>query len=100
MNPFLSLYPVVSSVKLAREMLFSKDLTDEKAVEYKSKLQDESYRAYIDVMTVPLRRPRNTGILTLVLGAEKDRIFVPGQVRATARLFKLRLRFFCQWDMT
>ena len=93
-NLFLSLYPVVSTVKLAREMLFYEALTQEKVTEYKSKLQDESYRAYIDMMTVPLRQPKNRGIPTLVLGAEKDRIFTPGQVQATARRFKVETQIF------
>jgi len=48
-------------------------------------LQDESYRAYLDMMVFSLPRPGRIRVPVLVLGGELDRTFIPREVRAMGR---------------
>jgi alpha-beta hydrolase superfamily lysophospholipase len=48
--------------------------------------QDESYRAFLDMMT-RLPRPGRVKVPVRVLGAAEDGIFTPGEVARTARAY-------------
>lgn len=86
-NLQLRLWPIVSTPALAKDALFGDDLDDAQVTSYHSKLGDESYRAYLDMM---FRRPRPDRVTVpmLVMGAGRDRIFTVDEVEATARAYR------------
>jgi len=85
-NARLSLYPVVETPVLAREYLFSPHTPPEIVAAVHPRLQDESYRAFLDMMT-RLPRPGRVKVPVRVLGAAEDAIFHPGEVQRTARAY-------------
>ena len=85
-NLRLSLYPVVETPALAREYLFSPHTPAELVATVQARLQDESYRAFLDMMT-RLPRPGRVKVPLRVLGAAEDGIFTPGEVARTARAY-------------
>jgi len=86
-NLTLSLYPLVASVELAREAFFSEDLSDAQVRAYAGRLQDESYLAFLDMLALNLPKPATVKTPLLVLGGERDIIFRPEEIAATARAY-------------
>ena len=80
----LRLWAIVGTPGLARDALFPKDMSEADTDRYWSRLQDESYLAYADLLA--FRRPRPERVMTpiLVVGGEADRIFTPAEMRRTA----------------
>ena len=83
----LSLLPMVSTPEMAREAFFSADMPGEEVIRYTSRLQDESFRAYLDAMALNLPRPRRVNAPVLVLGAADDGLISQTEVAATARAY-------------
>lgn len=48
-NLTLSLYPVVSTPALARDLFFSESMSEEKVRDYQARMSDESYRSFLDM---------------------------------------------------
>ncbi|MGD0142979.1 MAG: alpha/beta fold hydrolase [Rhizomicrobium sp.] len=86
-NLTFSLYPLVATPELAREAFFSPELDDASLRSYWSKLQDESFRGFLDMLALDLPRPARVRTPLLVLGGAKDSIFYPWQIDATARAY-------------
>jgi pimeloyl-ACP methyl ester carboxylesterase len=93
-NLTMSLIHVVSTPALVRESLFSADLPQEKVETYAARLQDESYRAYIDALVLNLPRPKRVNTPVLVLGASEDFFFPPGEVKRTGRDYHTQAEIF------
>jgi pimeloyl-ACP methyl ester carboxylesterase len=93
-NLTLSMFPVVSTPQLAREAFFSADMPEEKLKSYFSQLQDESYRAYLEMMGLSLPRPKLVKTPLLVLGAANDGLISRGDIEATARAYGARAEVF------
>jgi len=55
---------------------------------YYSLLQDESYRAYLDMMGLSLPRPERVRTPMLVMGAADDCLVSPSEVETTARAYQ------------
>lgn len=79
------LYPMVETVARARDVLFSRETPAERVAELHPRLQDESYRAYLQMLFVPVRRRPAAPCPVLVLGAAEDALIDTADVRATAR---------------
>ena len=86
-NLTMTMYPMVSTPALAREAFFSADLPEAALNAYWAKLQDESFTGFLDMLMLDLPKPVKTPPPVLVLGAERDSIFGPDAVNATARRF-------------
>lgn len=86
-NATWSLYPLVSTDELARELFFSDGLDDVTVTGYAARLQDESYLAFLDMLVLDLPRPRRVDTEVLVIGGEKDAIFPPPEVQRTAKAY-------------
>ena len=86
-NLTLSMYPVVSTPDLCREMLFSEGISEQEVGKYFRLLQDESFRAYLDMMFLSLPRPKRVKTPVLVLGAANDKVISVGEVESTARAY-------------
>lgn len=90
----LSMSPMVSTPLLAQEAFFSADMHREKVAKYYSLLQDESFRAYLDMLVLNLPRPQQMESPLLVLGAEDDMMISTDEVKATARAYGVEATLF------
>jgi len=83
----LRLYPVVGTPALAGEALFSADMPEDKVAAYHPRLQDESFRSYLDELGLNLVRPKRVKTPLLVIGAQNDMVIPLKAVHATARAY-------------
>jgi pimeloyl-ACP methyl ester carboxylesterase len=93
-NLQLRLWPIVETLELAHDAFFSADLPREQVQKHYVRLQDESYRAYMDMMLFQLPRPRRVKTPLLVLGGADDKIFSVGEVESTARAYQTQAQIF------
>jgi alpha-beta hydrolase superfamily lysophospholipase len=61
---------------------------------YYKKLDDESFRMFIDLLGLNLAHPKKVKTPLLILGAEKDNAITPDQVHATARAYGTQAEIF------
>jgi alpha-beta hydrolase superfamily lysophospholipase len=85
---------IVSTASLAREAFFSADVPSDQLDKYFAQLQDESFLAFLDMIAFSLPRPQKVQVPMLVLGAERDTIFSPDEIRATARAYHTQAEIF------
>jgi alpha-beta hydrolase superfamily lysophospholipase len=88
------MYPVVETPVRTRWALFSEDFPEEKLLDYHKYMNDESFRAFIDLLGLNLAHPKRVKSPMLVLGAEKDTVISQRDVRATARAYNNNAEFF------
>ncbi len=93
-NLTLSLYPIISTPRLARDAFFSKDLPEEKLAAYFSRMQNESYRAFLDLLAFVRPKPELINTPMLVLGAAEDTIFTQKEIESTARAYGAQAEIF------
>jgi alpha-beta hydrolase superfamily lysophospholipase len=93
-NLTLSMFPVVSTPRLAQEAFFSVDMPEEKMKAYIAQLQDESYRTYLDMLGLNLPQPKRIKVPLLVLGAENDMMISRQEVAATGRAYRVESESF------
>lgn len=86
-NIGLRLWPIVATPALARDAFFPSDMPEAQSDRYWSRLQDESYLAYLDMVAFRTPRPGRVSTPMLVVGGEADRIFSPGEMRRTATAY-------------
>ncbi len=92
-NLTLNLYPIISTPALTREAFFSPDMPEEKVRAYFAHMQDESYRAFID-MLLGSPRPGREKLPVLVMGGARDTIYTRKEFEATARAYGTRAEIF------
>ncbi len=90
----LRMYPVVETPEAARWALFSNDMPKKQLLKYYKKLNDESFRMFIDLLGLNLAHPKMIKSPLLILGAENDNAITPDQVHATARGYNLSAEIF------
>jgi pimeloyl-ACP methyl ester carboxylesterase len=90
----LTLYPLVSTPDLTREAFFSPGLSQDKLMSYFAQLQDESYRAFLDMMMFNLPKSGRINTPIQVIGAENDTIFSHNEIEATARAYRTKAEIF------
>ncbi len=93
-NASLSLRPLVGTPALVREAFFSKSMSEEKVQRYFERMQDESYRAFLDMLMLDLRKPAKVRTPLMVMGGETDTIFSRRQVDGTAASYGVTARMF------
>jgi pimeloyl-ACP methyl ester carboxylesterase len=94
-NATMSLAPAVATPELARDLFFSASVPDVQVNLYQQRLQDESYRAYLDMLALDLVRTKHVNrVPTLVLGAEHDAIVTQRQIRRRAALYGAEVQIF------
>ena len=82
-----SLFPLVETPQLAREAFFSADIPYEELLVYWKQMQDDSYRAFLDMAALNLPRPAKVKTPLLVLGAARDNMLKPSEIWATAQAY-------------
>lgn len=90
----LRLYPVVETPEAARWALFSTDMPKKQMLKYYKKLDDESFRMFIDLLGLNRANPKKVKTPLLILGAENDNAISPDQVHATARAYGMQAEIF------
>lgn len=93
-NLMMSMYPMFGTPQLAQEALFSADMPIDKVMTYTSMLQDESYRAYLDMMGLNLPRPERVSTPILVMGAADDRLISTSEIESTAKAYHTKAEIF------
>lgn len=92
-----SLLPLVNTLALTRESFFTSTTDDAIVRATLSRIQDESYWAFLDMIVFSLPRParvlRNP-VPMLLLGAAGDGIFTPAEIRRTARAYRSEAEMF------
>jgi len=86
-NLTMSLLPMIATPELVGEAFFSKDLPKELLLEYWKQTQDDSFRAFLDMVALDLPKPEKVKTPLLVLGAARDNMIGPREVEATARAY-------------
>lgn len=89
-NVTLSLLPVIATPELAREAFFSADLPEQELRAYWSRMQDEPFRAFLDMVVLDLPKPAKVRTPVLVVGVGRDNMITPGEIEATARAYRTR----------
>ncbi len=82
-----SLMPLIAAPALAREAYFSADVPDDQLASYWKQMQDESYRAFLDMVALDLPNPHKVKTPLLVLGVARDNMLSASEIRATARAY-------------
>ena len=90
----MSLFPVVGNLERCRELFYSSNLPEEELKLYYSRLQDESFRAYLDAMLLSLPEPNRVKTRMLVLGAAQDQVVKPADVKKYAAAFNTKEHIF------
>ncbi len=93
----LQMWPsaIVATPQLARDALFSSRMPADQVAAYFSKLQDESFLVFLDMMFLRLPRPhRVKGVPMLVLDCSGDAQFTPAEVLAMARAYHAESEIF------
>ena len=90
----LRMYPIIGTPELAREALFSSDMPQKQVEDYASRLQDESFRAFLDLLIPYRSHPEQIRTPLLVLGAAEDRFILPKEVAATASALGVKAEMF------
>lgn len=90
----LSMSPIVSTPELVQEAFFSAQMPKEKVMAYFSRLQEESFRAFLDMLALNLPHVSRIDSPLLVLGAKNDRMISTKEVEATARAFCVKAELF------
>ncbi len=89
-----SMWPVVATPELAREGFFSASMPEAQVRAYHGRLQNEAYRAYLDLVIFNLPRPKRVRTPMLVLGARRDTFISVADVESTARAYGTQAEFF------
>jgi pimeloyl-ACP methyl ester carboxylesterase len=94
-NLTLSTHPVVATPERYQELFFCTDIPETQLASWCARLQDESYRAYIEMILSGLRPPGPiTDTPLLVLGGTDDVAISRGEVEATARRHNTQAELF------
>jgi len=93
-NATLKLYPIVGTQELTREAFFSSQMHEETVKTYYHRMQNESYRAFLDMMLLKLPRPGRVKTPMLVLGAANDTIFSQKEIKASAQAYRTQAEIF------
>jgi pimeloyl-ACP methyl ester carboxylesterase len=86
-NLTFSLFPLIATPQLAREAFFSEDVPEQQLLEYWKQMQDDSFRAFLDMVALDLPKPVRVKTRLLVLGVARDNMIAPGEIEATARAY-------------
>ena len=89
-NPF----HIVGTPELYKEAFFSANIPESELTQYHARVQDDSYRALVDMNFLNLPRPEMVNTPMLVLGTTDDNMVASSEVQATANAYNTHAEFF------
>jgi len=90
----LSTYPIMKNPQHAREWLLSASVSKSDLADLHAQLQDEAFRASLDLLLLNLPRPHLVKTPIAVLGAANDAIFSNAEVQRTAGAYGVQATIF------
>jgi len=81
--------------ELYREAFFSPAMPESELTGYHSRVPDESFRAYVDMMALDLPHPEKVNTPMLVLGSTTDTMFTTDEFMATAKTYNTNAELLC-----
>lgn len=90
----LTPYHLVGTPELAQTQFFSASMPRQEVEHYFSQIQNESYRAILDMALFGLPRPGRVKTPVLVLGAADDAIITQYEVQQTAKTYQAPVEIF------
>ncbi|WP_344938321.1 alpha/beta hydrolase [Zhongshania borealis] len=93
-NLLLRPYLIIGKPEFAREWFFSPTISSDALSAHFSKLQNESFRAALDMLGLNLPAPSKVRSPIAVLGGEMDQIFTVAEVLATASAYGVKAKIF------
>ncbi len=88
------LNPLIESPEVAKWAFFSDDFPQDQFLKYYEKMNDESFRMFIELLGLILADPKKVKTPLLILGAEKDTVIPPVDVHKTARAYNTTAEIF------
>ena len=88
------LHPVVETPESTRWAFFSADMPQEQLLKYHTKMNDESFRMYLDLLGLNLVRTKRVKTPLLVLGAKEDTVISNHDVEKTAQAYNTKAELF------
>jgi pimeloyl-ACP methyl ester carboxylesterase len=88
-----SLRPIIATDALVRDLFFTPETSPEIVEHCRAHLQDESYRAFLELVFGSVNVAR-TDAPVLVLGAERDGILEPAEIRKLAAAYRTEAEIF------
>ncbi len=86
-----SFIPVFNNKQKAKKLMFAPTVTDELIDEVVPRMQDESFRAYIDMMLLNLPSTKPTNVPLLMIGGADDFLVRPNSLKKAAAKLKVEL---------
>lgn len=86
-NLLRTLTPIFKNPILASRYMFSQKTDMNKVINVVAKMQDDSYRAYLDCLFLDLPNPKKVTTPIMVIGGEADFLFPPEDIKATAKAY-------------
>lgn len=93
-NLTFSLIHRISTPELYKEAFFSANIPESELTTYHARVQDDSYRAIVDMNFLNLPRPEKINTPMLVLGTTADAQVTSDEVEVTAKAYNTRAEFF------
>jgi pimeloyl-ACP methyl ester carboxylesterase len=95
-NLTFNLQHTISTPERYREFFYSEDFPERELKRYHEivKEQDESMRAFLDMVCLALPRPKRVRTKMLVLGSADDNLIYPQEVISTAKAYNTKAEFF------
>ena len=90
----LNLHHIIATPEQTQFAFFSKDMPLVTVRKYHAQMNNESFRAYLDMLGLNLARPQRVKAPLLVIGAERDAVISKKAVRDTARAYGTRAEMF------
>lgn len=88
------LNPLIESPEMTQWAFFSKDFPRDRLLKYHAKMNDESFRMFIELLGLKLANPKKVKTSLLVLGAENDTVVPPVDVHKTALAYRTTAEIF------
>ena len=90
MRPYL----ILRNPNHARHWLFSPGMSQQALAEHHAQLQEESYRAALDMLALNLPKPHLVNTPVAVLGGADDQIISVSEIEQTARAYGVEPKIF------
>ncbi|HMO31376.1 MAG TPA: alpha/beta fold hydrolase [Lacibacter sp.] len=90
----LSFVPVFNNRERASRLLFGPATPDQRMQDVIARMQDESFRAYLDLFLPLSSRQQPNGVPLLLIGGQADALITPASLQQSARRLQAPLVFF------